>query len=196
MSENTAMVSTSALCFFSAPYQKCQSVLQASLINQRSHIKKKKVRLWLVFSNALKVNCDLACFQFSSVFVVSSPRSTNIGQVLAAGPKQKLGKNITAEIYYDPKYRWQRYYDEGFCAHSFCVICLLINTQKLSFELLLLPQSSCCLFLYLKYVFARFCFLACEQDYTKTTQQISTKLGWRIASRPRTDPVTFRCRSR
>ena len=35
------------------------------------------------------------------------------------------------------------------------------------------------------------CVLACRQDFTKTTEQISTKLGWRMSLSTEQTSVTF-----
>ena len=35
------------------------------------------------------------------------------------------------------------------------------------------------------------CMFVCQQDYTKTTEQISTKLGWKMVLGPEQTPLTF-----
>ena len=40
-------------------------------------------------------------------------------------------------------------------------------------------------------VFSDFCLLVCDQDYTKTTEQISANLGCRMGLSPEQSPLTF-----
>lgn len=171
-------------------------MLQASLINQRSHIK-KKVRLWLCFS--------FKCFKsklWFGVFPVQLGLCSFISQIYKyrSGPGSRpetetVIKILQLRFTMTPNIGGRVIMMRAF-VHIHFVLYVLINTWKWSFKLLLLPQSSCYLFFLFEICVRPFVFLAREQDYTKTTQQISTKLGWRIWSRPRIDPVTFRCRSR
>ena len=54
---------------------------------------------------------------------------------------------------------------------------------------LYLPQITSTNKVFLSPVFI--CWLVCQQDFTKTAEQISIKLGWRLGLCPEWNPLTF-----
>lgn len=152
-------------------------MLQASLINQRSHIK-KKVRLWLCFS--------FKCFKsklWFGVFPVQLGLCSFISQIYKyrSGPGSRpetetVIKILQLRFTMTPNIGGRVIMMRAF-VHIHFVLYVLINTWKWSFKLILLPQSSCCLFFYLKYVFALLFFWLVSRITQKPLNRFPRNLG-------------------